>query len=103
MMTHVAVVHAPDGIRLVVAASSRPAVYRELAAYVLRNAEHRLWPRDLIEIVDRVREGKLEDAVECYFAHVGSRWDAEWLECSETDEDRRPAEASGCSALIPTT
>jgi hypothetical protein len=77
-----AVVHAADGVRFVVAMTNQSALFERLSQYVLANVEHQLWPRDCIAVIDMLRRGEFEAAVEHYFNCVGSRWDAEWLVCS---------------------
>jgi hypothetical protein len=76
---YTAVVHACDGIRFVVTESTGSILLESLGAYVLANAEHQLWPSDMIAVVDSLRRGDIEAAIERYFLCVGSRWDTEWL------------------------
>ena len=75
----VAVVHAADGVRLVVAAESRPELVRRLAEYVRRRAVHVLRAAHARHVRELLARGELEGAVEVYFGLVGERWYEEWL------------------------
>jgi hypothetical protein len=76
---HVALVYAPDGVRLAVACRTAGALARRLSRYVLEHATHQLWPDDAERVRLLAKRGKLEAAVAHYFARVGERWDEERL------------------------
>jgi hypothetical protein len=77
---HVAVVLATDGVRAIVAATTRDRLFAGLADYVARAAADRLWPADARRTQTLLAVGAHEAAVAHYFASVGARWDEEWLE-----------------------
>lgn len=76
---HVAVVCAPDGVRLAVACRTPDALVRRLSRYALEHAARQLWPDDAERVRLLVQTGKLEAAIGHYFARVGERWDEERL------------------------
>jgi hypothetical protein len=75
----VAVVHAADGVRHLVAAHSGEELIGALADYVRRRAGTQLWPRSARRVLDLLERGRAEAAVRLYFALTGSRWDQEHL------------------------
>lgn len=77
--TFVAVVHAPDGIRLAAVADSRAELVRRLTEYVRRRAVHVLHTEHARHVRALLARGELEVAVEAYFRLVGERWEEEWL------------------------
>lgn len=77
---HVAVVLSADGVRAVVAATTRDRLFAGLADYVARAAADRLWPADARRTRTLLAVGANEAAVAHYFDSVGERWDKEWLE-----------------------
>lgn len=76
---YVAIVHAPDGVRLVTAGASRVEVVQRLADYVRSRVTDALWPDDARHVRSLLARGEPEAAVEVYFGRVGDRWDGEWL------------------------
>jgi hypothetical protein len=76
---HVALVHAPDGVRLAVSRRTSDALVRRVGRYVLEHASHQLWPDDAEHVRLLMRRGRFEAAVAHYFARVGERWDEERL------------------------
>ena len=76
---HVAVVSAPDGLRLIACCRTERELVRLLAKYVALHAARQLWPADARRVRSLLRNGELEGAVAHYFARVGGRWDNEQL------------------------
>jgi hypothetical protein len=76
---HVAVVHAADGVRVVMAEGSRASLLLRLAEYVRGRAPHALWPDEAERVRRALAAGRRREAIEVYFAEVGRRWDAEVL------------------------
>lgn len=76
---YVAVVHATDGIRFAVSSDSAAVLTHRLAEYVRERAADVLWPDDAAHLQALLARGDLSGAVDCYFWHVGDRWDREWL------------------------
>jgi hypothetical protein len=76
---HIAVVRAPDGVRLVAACRTERELLCNLSAYVTRRAARQLWPADAQRVRSLAAGGALEAAVDFYFARVGERWDSEEL------------------------
>jgi hypothetical protein len=75
----VGVVHAVDGVRLMVAADSRRDLIWQLSEYVREHGDDVLRPDHARHLRNLLARGELEAAVELYFALVGRRWDEEWL------------------------
>jgi hypothetical protein len=75
----VATIHAADGVRLAVSTDSRAVLIHRLAEYVRARADDVLWPEEAGHLHALLADGDLTGAVECYFWHVGGRWDSEWL------------------------
>ena len=89
--TIVAVVQAEDGARLVVAARRPEQITTALVDYVLRRADHVLWPRAAVRVRSLIEARDLDGAIATYFACVGSRWDEERLEIHVVGRDDEPA------------
>ena len=77
--TFVAVVHAADGVRLLVATDSRRELVLRLAEYARQRCNHALRPDHARHLRGLLVRGEFEAAVELYFGLVGQRWDEEWL------------------------
>jgi hypothetical protein len=75
-----ATVQAADGARLVASAPSPVTLAEQLASYVRERCDDVLWPSDAAEVRSLIDGGRFNAAIERYFANVGQRWDAEWLE-----------------------
>lgn len=75
-----AVVHAPDGVRLVVSSPDEGELVAQLVRYVGERCHHTLWPAAAREVRALIAEGRDNDAVAAYFANVGQRWDEERLD-----------------------
>jgi hypothetical protein len=75
----VGVVHAVDGVRLIVAADSRRELVWTLSEYAREHGDDVLRPDHARHLRNLLARGELEAAVELYFALVGRRWDEEWL------------------------
>jgi len=84
---HVAVVVAWDRVRFTASAPSRAQLLQHVARYVRRHADQQLWAADARDVRALLEGGRLEAAVERYFALVGGRWDKEWLVRTEVDVD----------------
>jgi hypothetical protein len=80
----VAVVCAPDGVRLVEVGPTRDAVLARLVSYVRRYAPNQLWPADARRVHRLLARGLLDAAVRHYF-DAPARWDEEWLWWSPAD------------------
>jgi hypothetical protein len=76
---HVAVIHAADGVRRVMAEASRAALELKLAEYVRLQSAHALWPEAAERVHRSLAAGRRRAAIELYFAEVGRRWDEELL------------------------
>lgn len=76
--TYLAVVLGKDGVLTVCAASDEEGLARQLAEYVEWNA-HKLWPVDADRALADIARGRIDLAVDRYFARVGERWDPEYL------------------------
>lgn len=74
-LAHVAVVHGPSDVYFVVVGDSREEMLRRLAARLDREAHIQLWREDAERFKDLVTSGRIEEAVDSYFATVGGRWD----------------------------
>ena len=81
----IAVVHAADGVRQVVAARSADDLMDALADYVRRRATKQLWPRVARRVHELLVRGRAASAVELYFAQAGHRWDEERLTLSSVE------------------
>jgi hypothetical protein len=79
MTLHAAVVHSRDGIRLLTASASAEQTLDAVAQYVLRHADHMLWPVDARQVAGLLAIGRLRAGVDLYFDRVGERWDREFL------------------------
>lgn len=77
---HVAVVHAPDGVRFVASASTEADVAGQLVRYITDRCEHTLWPAAAREVRALIAQNRDDDAIAAYFANVGQRWDEERLD-----------------------
>ncbi len=86
----IAAVHAPDGVRLTVAAPTRDELVSRLAEYVRDNARLQLWPADALRVRALLHLGELDAAVAHYFARVGERWDEEWLVTAQVAAAEQP-------------
>ena len=75
-----ATVHAADGARFVASAPSRVTLVEQVAGYIHERCDHVLWPSAAAEVHSLIDGGLLHAAIATYFANVGQRWDAEWLE-----------------------
>jgi hypothetical protein len=75
----VAIVHAADGVRHLVAARSADELFGELADYVRRHAPKQLFPRSAKRVLDLIERGRADAAVRLYFSLAGRRWDEERL------------------------
>lgn len=82
-----AVVHSPDGIRFVTTGRSRDAVVARLAVYVRDRCPDMLSPAAGHRVGDLLATGQLHAAVRMYFAHVGERWDDEFLALFRAERD----------------
>ena len=82
-----ATVHAADGARFVASASSAIALEERLANYVRGRCDDVLWPSDAADVHSLMERGQLVTAIATYFANVGQRWDAEWLELGGLPSD----------------
>lgn len=80
---HVAVVYAPDGIRLLTAALSEEVVAERLAAHIDAQADFLLWPADAHQVRVLLETGDTEEAIALYFGRVGERWEREYLHREE--------------------
>ena len=79
----VAVVHAADGVRFVVHASTPDGLTTQLADYVRERCDDVLWPPIAKEVRALLADAQPRAAIDAYFDHVGSRWDLERLELIE--------------------
>ena len=75
-----ATIHAADGLRFVARARCAERLTEQLVTYVLARCEAVLWPAVAAQVRSLAREGRLRAAVDLYFAHVGERWDEEYLD-----------------------
>jgi hypothetical protein len=100
--TFVAVVHAPDGIRLAAMADSRAELVRRLAEYVRRRATHVLHAEHARHVRALLARGELEVAVEAYFRLVGGRWEEEWLVTAALARDARCDVGAALDAVAAT-
>ncbi|HEY2064524.1 MAG TPA: hypothetical protein VGG84_01085 [Gemmatimonadaceae bacterium] len=87
----VAVVHAADGVRFAVSTDLEAELTHRLAEYVRARVDDVLWPDDATHVRTLLAVGDLMGAIECYFWHVGDRWDAEWLVTSRHPLVEQPA------------
>jgi hypothetical protein len=78
-----AIVSGPDGVRFSTTAISPAVRSSDLAAYIRDRCDYTLWPATALTVRRLLDAGRLDDAIEMYFAHVGSRWDEERLELRE--------------------
>jgi hypothetical protein len=72
---HIAVVHGPEEVYLVAAASSREAVLRELCRQLAEEAHMQLWEEDAARFRALMERRGPDEAVDFYFSRVGQRWD----------------------------
>ena len=93
-----ATVHAADGEVFVASASSRVTLVEQVAHYVRERCDHVLWPSAAAEVRSLIDGGLFHAAIATYFANVGQRWDAEWLELGGLPFDDR-ADADEVRAL----
>jgi hypothetical protein len=77
--THVAVVGAADGVRMVAVTRSPNALLRRLAEYVERRIDLELPKREARQVRSHLASGELAAAVRVYFSCRTRRWDEEWL------------------------
>jgi hypothetical protein len=77
---HVAIASGSDGVHFVAIGGDEAEVTTQLAEYVLLRCEFTLWPDDANDVRCLLDTGRTADAIETYFARVGTRWDAEYLE-----------------------
>lgn len=75
-----AVVHAADGIRFVTTAHCPSALIEQVVGYIRERSDYVLWPSAAAEVRALIDASKPYAAIATYFAHVGERWDKEWLE-----------------------
>ena len=75
-----ATVCAADGARFAASASSAAALEERVANYVRERCDDVLWPADAADVHSFIDSGQLDAGIATYFANVGQRWDAEWLE-----------------------
>lgn len=80
---HTAVVHAPDGVRIVASGFDEAEVAAQLVEYICQRCDHTLWPAAAREVRTLIAERRVNDAIATYFANVGQRWDEERLERPE--------------------
>ena len=85
-----ATVHAADGARFVASASTAVALEERVANYVRERCDDVLWPSAAAEVHSLIESGQPHAAIETYFANVGQRWDAEWLELEGQATNARP-------------
>jgi hypothetical protein len=52
----------------------------QVVSYVRERCDDVLWPLAAAEVHSLIDRGRLQGAIATYFANVGQRWDAEWLE-----------------------
>jgi hypothetical protein len=98
---YVAMVHAADGLRLVVAGASRAELVRRLAEYVRRRAVHMLTDEHARHVRGLLARGEMEAAVETYFGLVGERWDEEWLVTAAVASDAWWSVTAAVDAVAP--
>ncbi len=98
---YVAVVHAPDGVRLATSAVSRVELVRRLADYVRQRADHALWADHARQLRTLLARGELEAAIELYFGLVGDRWDEEWLVTSLVEVSGLPDVTAMLGTVVP--
>ena len=98
---YVAVVHAPDGVRLATMAGSRAGLVQRLADYVEQRGDHALWADHARHLRTLLARGELEAAIEAYFGLVGGRWDEEWLVTAVVTTDGHPDVAAVLDAVVP--
>ena len=91
----VAVVHAADGVRFAVSTDSPALLANRLADYVSARADDVLWPEEANHLRTLLDGGDVAAAVDCYFWHVGDRWDAEWLVTSDSTRAALAGTAGG--------
>ena len=77
---HVAIASGPDGVHFVAIGGDEQEVTSQLVDYVLLRCEFTLWASDAEEVRALLDAGRNADAIDTYFARVGTRWDAEYLE-----------------------
>jgi hypothetical protein len=99
----VACVYAADGIRFLAIGDSAAALSARVATYVRARCDCALWPGHAASVRALLNEGRLADAIELYFAHVGERWDEEYLELTQpwaraTEIDDRAPATRSCRA-----
>jgi hypothetical protein len=97
----VAVVLSLDGARFTASATSGAELTEHVARYVRDNVEFQLWPAGAREVRALLDDGKLEPAIERYFALVGERWDREWLVVTAVDPPAERASGPTVARWIP--
>ncbi len=98
---YVAVVHAPDGVRLATMARSRAGLVQRLADYVEQRGDDMLWTDHARHLRTLLARGEREAAIEVYFGLVGERWDEEWLVTAVMKTDDHPDIAAVLGAVAP--
>lgn len=98
-----AAVNGPDGLAFIAQAPTEAERTGALVTYTLERCDYTLRPEDAARVRALVDGGRALEAIVAYFASVGKRWDAEWLELWEHDADaafewRKSGEFTGARA-----
>lgn len=89
-----AIVHAPDGVRFITVEDRAEQVIARLTGYVRRRCDDVLWSAEASRVRALIDARESRAAIAAYFAHVGSRWDEEWLEILVMTGPREPLPAA---------
>jgi len=93
-----ATVLAADGARFAASASSAAALEERVASYIQERCDDVLWPADAADVHSLIDSGRFDAAIAAYFANVGQRWDAEWLELNGLSLGNAAGAAPGADA-----
>jgi hypothetical protein len=81
--TLTATVYAADGVLFVATAPSTRGLVAQIVGYIRERCDDVLWPSAAAKVRALIETDERDAAIATYFAHVGERWDAEWLEPSD--------------------
>jgi len=100
MKLHIAAVHANGGIRAIAAGWTEDQAVRRVAGYVRQNADQLLWPPESHQVHMLLDRGRLQEAIDFYFARVGGRWDREFLHTAVVRLDAQGPEPDAGSSDV---
>ena len=78
--SHTATVYGLDGVLFAASADAPSGLTAQIVDYIRVRCDDVLWPTDAAAVRAHIDHDDAEAAIATYFASVGERWDAEWLE-----------------------